>query len=142
MSIPLIATAEFKFKDKEMFHSDDASVHPLTGTAQRYVLGDRFHTANNPHKSPLCQYHNIDLLVQSNTVKTSYQECENNRENVRRLRSSCMQNFSTHLFYNYLMDYYQNEEIVQGQHALASRNLRPDQEICRNAYMQFIVKDQ
>ena len=66
----------------------------------RYVLGDRFHVANNPHKSPLCWYHDINLLQQSNTIKTSYQESENNRENVWRLRSSCMQNFSSH-FYNY-----------------------------------------
>lgn len=140
--MPTLTTAEYRDKDKEMVQSDDANVHPLTGTSRRYVLGDRFHNANNPHKSPLCLYHNIDLLAQSNSIKTSYQESENNRKNVRRLRSSCMQNFSTHFFYNYLMDFYQNEEIVKKQRALVSQNIQPGQKISRNIYMQFVVEDQ
>ena len=35
--------------------------HPLTGSERSYVLGDRFHNASNPHKSPLCQFHDINL---------------------------------------------------------------------------------
>ena len=141
MSVPLLTTAEYREKDINIFQSNDTMVHPLTGSSRRYVLGDRFHTASNPHKSPLCEYHNINLLAQSNSIKTSYQESENNRKNVCRLRSSCMQNFSTHFFYNYLMDFYQNMEIVNGQYDIVSKKLKTGQRICRNAYMQFVIKD-
>ena len=141
MSVPLLTTAEYREKDINIFQSDDTMVHPLTGSSRRYVLGDRFHTASNPHKSLLCEYHNINLLAQSNSIKTSYQESENNRKNVRRLRSSCMQNFSTHFFYNYLMDFYQNMEIVKGQYDIVSKELKTGQRMCRNAYMQFVIKD-
>ena len=141
MSVPLLTTAEYREKDINIFQSNDTMVHPLRGSSRRYVLGDRFHTASNPHKSPLCEYHNINLLAQSNSIKTSYQESENNRKNVRRLRSSCMQNFSTHFFYNYLMDFYQNMEIVNGQYDIVSKKLKTGQRICRNAYMQFVIKD-
>ncbi|XP_028418895.1 HMG domain-containing protein 3-like [Dendronephthya gigantea] len=142
MSVPMLTTAEYRKSDNDMIQVEDGSmIHPLTGTSRRYVLGDRFHTASNPHKSPLCEYHNINLLSQSNTIKTSYQESENNRKNVRRLRSSTMQNFSTHYFYNFLMDFYQNEEIVKKQHDVASRQLKPGQMLCRNSYMQFVIKD-
>ena len=114
---------------------------PLTGTARRYVMGDRFHTANNPQKSPLCEYHKINLWAQSNAIKTSYQESENNIKNTRRLRSSCVQNFSTHFFYNYLMDLYQNMEIVNEQYAVACKGLKTGQKIGRNTYMQFVIMD-
>jgi hypothetical protein len=124
-----------------MVDPGDTIAHPLTGMTRRYVLGDRFHAANNPHKSPLCRYHDINLFQQSNTIKTSYQESENNRKNVRRLRSSCMQNFSTHYFYNYLMDFYQNEEIVKKQKATISKILKPNEELIRDTYMRFIVKE-
>ncbi len=138
--MPLLTTAEYREQDCDVIQNVDNITHPLTGTARRYVMGDRFHTATNPHKSPLCEYHNnINLLAQSNAIKTSYQESENNRKNSRRLRSSCMQNFSTHFFYNYLMDFYQNIEIVNDQYAVACEGLKAGQKICRNAYMQFVI---
>ena len=77
--MPLLTTAEYRQKDNHVIQNVESIIHPLTGTARRYVMGDRFHTANNPHKSPLCEYHNINLWVQSNAIKTSYQESENNR---------------------------------------------------------------
>jgi hypothetical protein len=89
--------------------------HPVTKTTQRYVLGDRFHASTNPHKSPLCEYHNINLCLQSNSLKTSIQESQNHRKNKTRLRSSCLQTFEQHVFFNFLMDYYQNEEVVMMQ---------------------------
>lgn len=79
--------------------------------------------------------------MQSNTIKTSYQESENNRKNVRRLRSSCMQSFSTHFFYNFLMDFYQNEAIVKEQKALAEKDLKLGQEVSRDGYMHFVIQD-
>ena len=141
MSVPLLTTAEYWEKENDLIQPDDPYIHPLTSTSRRYVLGDRFHTASNPHKSPLCEYHNINLLAQSNVIKTSYQESENNRKNVRRLRSSCTQNFSTHFFYNYLMDFYQNSAIVKEQYAIACKGLKTGQTVSRNAYMQFVIKD-
>lgn len=57
--------------------------HPVSGSSRRVVLGDRFHSATNPHKSPLCLFHNIDLCAQGNVIKTSYQESENFRKNMR-----------------------------------------------------------
>ena len=74
------------------------------------------------------------FIATVNTIKTSYQESENNKKNVRRLRSLCMQNFPTH-FYNYLMDFYQNEEIVKNQKATISKILKPNEELIRDTYI-------
>ena len=105
MNIPSIVPAEYLEQPSQLAESGkDSMVHPLSGEARRYVLGDRFHSSNNPHKSPLWAYHNINLCLQSNAVKTSYQESENNQKNVRRLRSACVQGFGVHFLYNYLMD--------------------------------------
>ncbi len=38
--------------------------HPISKSNRRYVLGDRFHANNHPHKLPLCAYHDIDLWEQ------------------------------------------------------------------------------
>ena len=65
INVPELVTSEDRAADKEMVDPGDTIAHPLTGMTQRYVLGDRFHAANNPHKSPLCRYHNINLLQQS-----------------------------------------------------------------------------
>ncbi|XP_028418841.1 HMG domain-containing protein 3-like [Dendronephthya gigantea] len=139
-SVPVLATAEYRSEATEATCYDDGTFkHPITGNARRYVLGDRFHNSANPHKSPLCDYHDINLLLQSNTIKTSYQECENNRKNIRRLRSSCVQEFGTHFFYNYLMDYFQNEDIVKKQRQLAAANLKPNQELKRDRFQRFVV---
>jgi hypothetical protein len=35
--------------------------HPITKKSERYVLGDRFHSAINPHKSP--PFVNITMLI-------------------------------------------------------------------------------
>ncbi len=58
-----------------------------------FILGNRFHSSTEPHKSALCYYNEIDLCVQSLTIKTSIQESQNNRKDMRCLRSSCMQSF-------------------------------------------------
>jgi hypothetical protein len=112
----------------EFLRGEDSTSHAQVNTKEgetnstsqqlkqdHFVLGDKFHSASDPHKSPLCQYHNIDLCIQAPTIKTSIQEYQNHRKNIRRLRSSCMQSFEVHIVYNFLMDYYQNEEIVYRQ---------------------------
>ncbi|KAK3738741.1 hypothetical protein QZH41_018100 [Actinostola sp. cb2023] len=141
MNVPIITTAEYRDREAPMFESSDSTVHPLSGESRRYVLGDRFHNASNPHKSPLCLYHDINLAEQSNAIKTSYQESENNRKNVRRLRSSCVQSFDTHFIYNFLMDYYQNQEIVTEQYRIASMNLKDGQKVVRDSYMRFVIQN-
>lgn len=59
--------------------------HPIVDTSMHFVLGDRFHTATNPHKSHLCKYHNLELCLQANTLKTSIQESQNNRKNQKEI---------------------------------------------------------
>ena len=98
----------------------------MGGSSRRYVLGDRFHTSTNPHKSPLCDYHNLNLCLQANTIKTSYQKSENHRKNMKRLRSACVQGFGTHFPYNYHMDFYQNEVIIEKQLETLQRGLQSD----------------
>ena len=110
-------------------------VHPISGKSRRFVLGDRFHTGTNPHKSPLCRYHDIEKCAQSNALKTSYQESENSRKNNKRLRSSCMQSFHVHFFYNFLMDFYQNESIIKKQ-----RNKLKGLKVTRDEYHRFVIQ--
>ena len=113
--------------------------HPLTGSARRYVVGDRFHTSTNPHKSKLCCFHDINLCIQRDTIKTSYQECQNNSKNIKRLRSSTMQSFPVHFIYNYLMDFYHNESIVQKQQKQLSSTLQEGQILQRDKFLRFVV---
>lgn len=115
--------------------------HPLTMTTRRYVLGDRFHNKSHPHKSPLCVYHDIDKCKQSLTIKTSYQEAENGRKNQKRLRSSCAQSFHVHFFFNYLMDFYQNETIVKHQKSKLEAMLKDGQVLERDVYKRLIISD-
>ena len=116
--------------------------HPLVDTSRHFILGDRFHAATNPHKSNLCRYHDLNLCLQANTLKTSIQESQNNRKNQRRLRSSTLQNFETHVTFNYLMDFYQNEEIVDRQRKIMEQHLSKEQRLCRDKFLRFkIVSD-
>ena len=111
--------------------------HPVSQMSRRFVVGDRFHTSAKPHKSPLCEYHNINNCAQAFTLKTSYQGSENNRKNKKRLRSSCMQSFHIHFYYNYLMDFYQNEKVVEEQkQKLEATSCRS---VSRDRYMKFVV---
>ena len=105
-------------------------------TSERYVLGDRFHSSTNPHKSPLCEFHNIDKCLQANSLKTSIQESQNHRKNKKRLRSAPMQNFETHAMFNFLMDFYQNREIVEKQR----KNLeKTGHKIVRDRFHRFVI---
>lgn len=139
MNVPSIVPVEYLEQPSQLHEHDKHNmVHPLSREARRYVLGDRFHSSSNPHKSPLCAYHNINLCIQSNAVKTSYQESETNRKNIRRLRSACVQNFGVHFLYNYLMDFYQNEEIVKKQLSILKKKIPSGSEIVRDNYMRFV----
>ncbi len=112
--------------------------HPISGK-RRYIVGDRFHCKTNPHKSPLCAYHDISLCKQEKSVKTSYQESENHRKNFFRLRSSTMQSFPVHFLYNYLMDYYHNEQIVDRQFGIMKDSLKNGEKLERDVYHRLVI---
>ena len=65
-----IIPSEYKASSVTYVEQVTGYEHPTTGRSDRYVLGDRFHAKTNPHKSPLCRYHNIDLCEQANTLCT------------------------------------------------------------------------
>jgi len=52
-----------------------------------------------------------------------------------------MQSFEVHFLYNYLMDYYENEEIVLKQRNLIEQTLSNDQTIVRYDFLRFTVND-
>ena len=84
-------------------------------------------------KSPLCLFHNIDLCAQNNAIKTSYQESENFHKNLKQ-QSATMQAFGFHFYYNFLMDFYQNEEIVKKQERNLAKHLKEGPQIIRDKY--------
>ena len=116
-----------------------ARSHPLIDTTKHFVLGDWFHASTNPHQSHLCKFHDLDLCLQANTIKTSIQESQNNRKNQRRLRSSTVQNFETHVTFNYLMDFYQNEEVVDRQQKILKQRLSEGQHLTRDNCLRFKI---
>jgi hypothetical protein len=122
-------------EDNEEYH------HPISGV-RRYILGDRFHEKVNPHKSDLCKFHNINLCDQAKTIKTSYQESENHRKNFLRLRSSTMQCFPVHFIYNFLMDYYHNEQIVETQIRELNKTLGNGQVLRRDMYHRLVISNE
>ena len=139
MIVPAEYRSSASIKDPEKLGNLE---HPVSGSSRRFVLGDRFHNSTKPHKSPLCLFHDIDLCIQSNTIKTSYQESENYRKNMKRLRSSTLQGFGLHFCFNYLMDFYQNEAIVKNQQHKLSRHLQEGQKLVRDKYHQFAIVDE
>lgn len=142
-SVPHIVPSEYLASSVPLHrqsHEDEPLMHPISGDCRRYILGDRFHSASNPHKSPLCAFHNINLCLQANSVKTSYQESENNCKNIRRLRSACVQGFGVHFLYNYLMDFYPSEQIVRRQVATLKKNTQGNCDIVRDEFMCFTFK--
>ena len=132
---------EFRAQSSQLPSEDELESyqHPITMTQRRYVLGDRFHSSSNPHKSPLCVYHDIDKCRQSLTIKTSYQEVETSRKNQRRLRSACAQSFSTHFFFKLFNGFYQNETIVRKQRIQLESMLKEGEKVVRDAYLRFVI---
>ena len=49
-----------------------------------------------------------------------------------------MQSFEVHMAYNFLMDYYQNEEIVRHQKQMLEKTLRDDEKI-RDKFLRFCI---
>ena len=53
-----------------------------------------------------------------------YKNLKTTEKNAKRLRSTCHQTFETHVLLNYLMDFYQNEQIVERQVEILPSELR------------------
>uniref|UniRef100_A0A7M5UYH7 HMG domain-containing protein n=2 Tax=Clytia hemisphaerica TaxID=252671 RepID=A0A7M5UYH7_9CNID len=142
MDVPNIVPIEFRDVAPIPMNPKNSNVHPITYKERRYVAGDRFHTGTNPHKSPLCEYHNVNLAQQGNTLKTSYQESMNNKKNKLRNRTSCTQGFLHHFYYNYLMNFYENEEIVSKQRRnLENMVSNTGKIVKRDEYSRFVVAE-
>ena len=84
----------FIFKDLEpinpsynraSFSKEDPLLHPDSENLQRFILGTRFQTKNNNkgHKRNTCRYHDLDLSIQGQSIKSMTQE---SMQNVRRFR--------------------------------------------------------
>lgn len=139
-NFPCIVPLEYSDGSNIRKHSSVvARSHPLIDTTKHFVLGDWFHASTNPHQSHLCKFHDLDLCLQANTIKTSIQESQNNRKNQRRLRSSTVQNFETHVTFNYLMDFYQNEEVVDRQQKILKQRLSEGQHLTRDNCLRFKI---
>jgi hypothetical protein len=50
-----------------------------------------------------------------------------------------MQSFEVHIAYNFLMDYYQNEEIVRRQKKIIERSLVNGEKLVRDSNLRFII---
>ena len=50
-----------------------------------------------------------------------------------------MQSFPVHFIYNYLMDFYHNESIVQKQQKQLSSTLQEGQILRRDKFLRFVV---
>ncbi len=114
----------------------DSLVHPVLKSAQRYIMGDRFHNMKSAHKSPLCRFHNVHLREQAASVKTSYQESRNKAKKDRRIQCACVQDFLVHYLYKELMDFYQNERIVEDQKRFLLKNSHDP----REDFHRFVIK--
>ena len=55
------------------------------------------------------------------------------------LRSMCHQSFETHILFNYLMDFYQNEQIVKAQERNISKQLKQDQKLVQDHMLRFVI---
>ncbi|XP_066919083.1 HMG domain-containing protein 3-like isoform X1 [Clytia hemisphaerica] len=138
VNVPALVPSEFK-TEGEKYDGCKEFEHPVTRTKQRYVCGDRFHARSKPHKSPLCSFHDIELCQQGCGITTSHQESMNNKKNNLRNRSSCSQNIATHIFYNYLMNFYENELVVMQQQQDLKR--KSGKSIQRDELMRFVISD-
>lgn len=139
VSIPDLASSELKPQVTPVKNVSKWQ-HPTTGLNRRYIVDDRFHSSVNPQKSELCAYRSMNLLEQSNCIGTSYQESVNQLKK-KRLQSSTVQSFFVHFLYNYLMDFYGNEQVVLKQQRELNSRLGPNQVIIRDEFQRFIIKE-
>ena len=64
------------------------------------------------------------------------------QKKAKRLRSSCHQTFETRILFNFLMDFYQNEQIVERQMTILSSGLKDSQRLARDEMLHLVVVPQ
>ena len=113
-----------------------SSVHPLTQTRDRFLVGDRFHDGPqvSGHKKPTCKFHNMRLCPELNQFQSVTSEVINSKIKSTRLQSSSQQNMVHYFLYNRLMDYWHNIEIVNKQLQEMKLRLQPGEHIVRIPY--------
>ena len=116
----MIASRETAIKDHT--HTRNMT-HPLAGTVDRYIVGDRFHDSEKTsgHKKPTCKYHHMDLCPELVPYQSVTSEV---LIRATRLKSSNQQNLVHYFIYNRLMDHWNNRERVEKQRALMLKNAR------------------
>ena len=72
--------------NRNRFNDVDPLLHPDSENLNRYILGTRFQTKNigKSHKRKTCSYHDLDLSIEGQSIKSMTQE---SMQNVRRFRS-------------------------------------------------------
>ena len=115
--------------------------HPLTATRERFVVGDRFHDGVKNHsgyKKPTCKFHNMRLCPELTQYQSVTSEVINSKIKTVRLQSSSQQNIYHYYFYNRLMDYWHNMDIVNKQLQLLKKNAKQDEIIKRDTLHRFV----
>ena len=116
-------------------------IHPITGTYQKFVVGDRFHdSVRSGHKKPTCKFHNIDLCPDLKKYRSVTSEIINSRIKSTHLKASSQQNFKHYVLYNRLMDYWRNRDIIQKQYNLMVSQCNNDEYVTRDHLHRFIFK--
>lgn len=117
-------------------------VHPLTQTVNRYVVGDRFHDGpkKSGHKKPTCKFHNMRLCPELTPFQSVTSEVINSKIKSTRLQSSCQQNMYHYFFYNRLMDYWHNMDIVNEQYRKMAAQAKSGETVVRDCLHRFIYK--
>ena len=99
--------------------------HPITSSANYYIIGDRFHdSVKSGHKKAKCKFHNIDLCPELTSYQSVTSEIINGKIKSTQLRSSSQQNIR---YYNHLMDYWHNKHIVQKQLIELQKKCKPNE---------------
>ena len=117
-----------------------SSVHPLTQTRERYIVGDWFHDGpqTSGHKKPTCKFHNMRLCPELTKFQSVTSEVINSKIKSTRLQSSSQQNMTHYFFYNRLMDHWHIIAIVRKQLVQIQSKLQPGETVVRDVLYRFV----
>ena len=126
---------------QEHSYAMDHYLHPITGTVQKFIVGDRFHdSVKSGHKKYTCKFHNIDLCPELKPFQSITSEVINSRIKSVQLKSSSQQNLQHYLIYNRLMDYWHNIAIVKKQYQQMASRCTETEYVTRDCLHRFIYK--
>ena len=115
-------------------------IHPLSQTTDRYIVGDRFHDGltTSGHKQETCKYHNMKYCPELLNYQSVTSEVINSKTKSVRLQSSSQQNPAHYFFYNRLMDYWHNKEIVARQLRNLHSKIKDGEVIVRDCLYRMV----